>query len=140
MIQKMTGKYHFEETAAQGRKILCLCMRAACFFGGAKLDTLALKYKIYIRPRTKTFPDAAAAQKSQIDKAQNATLRLIAGSVKTTQIDAMEWYDQIEPLLLRIEKRRATRSCMKNLHASTPITGSTPPPPQQRRTKILPSR
>jgi ribonuclease HI len=106
---KMTGKHHFEEAAAKGRKRLRLLQRAAGVSWGSKSDTLALTYKTYIRPAmeygTEIFPEASAAQQSQIDKVQNAALRLITGGVKTTPIEAMEWYCQIEPLQLRREQR-----------------------------------
>jgi len=84
-------KYLFQETCS-ARKKNTLPFQACrlCLFWGAKLDTLALKYTIYIRPRTEDLPQRSHRQKSQIDKGQNTTLRLITGSVKTTPI-SMSW-------------------------------------------------
>ncbi|XP_059477948.1 uncharacterized protein LOC132198144 [Neocloeon triangulifer] len=109
MDSKMTGRQHFEEQAEKGRKRLRLLQRTAGSSWGAKIDTLALTYKTYVRPvleyGTEIFPAASQPISSLLDKVQNQALRLITGGVKTTPIDAMEWFSQIEPLRLRREQR-----------------------------------
>jgi ribonuclease HI len=107
--KKMTGRAHFEKSGEKGSKRLRLLQRAAGVSWGAKLDTLAMTYRNYIRPAmeygTEIFPNASADQQEKVDKIQNQALRMITGGIKTCPIDAMEWYAQIEPLQLRRQQR-----------------------------------
>jgi len=76
------------------------------------------------RIRLRNFSAAAAFHTDKIDKVQNQALRLITGAVKTTHIDAMEEYTQIEPLQLR-QEQQAIRlheklSCLEPDYWSSP--------------------
>jgi hypothetical protein len=67
--------------------------RAAGVSWGAKMDTLALTYKTYVRPileyGTEVFITSSKENFQILEKVQNTALRLITGAVKTIPSDVL---------------------------------------------------
>jgi hypothetical protein len=107
--KKLTGKAHFQNVAEKAKKRIRLMQRAAGVSWGAKVNTIMLTYRTYVRPiveyGTEVFATTADNRIEILNKVQNQALRIASGAVKTTPIVAMEAYCKVEPLLQRLHQR-----------------------------------